>query len=66
MDRARFARDAFRPVAVRQESVNHVEIEAGRIGADEEFAATMLDDGFGIGSLSGLHLYILNEHCIEH
>ena len=38
LDRSRhdFPRNSLRPIAIRQEPVNHIQIEAGRIGADEK------------------------------
>src|SRR5208282_1706862 len=42
-----FLRDVLGPIAVREESVNHFEIEDRTIGADHEFAAAVHDDGFG-------------------
>jgi hypothetical protein len=36
-------RNALRPVAVRQESMDYVQIEPGRIGADAELATAMFD-----------------------
>ncbi len=43
------ARDALGPIAIGQEAVDDIEIEARGIGGDEEFAAALLDDG-GCGS----------------
>ena len=38
LDRSRhdFPRNSFRPIAIPQEPVNHIQIEAGTVGADEE------------------------------
>src|SRR5258706_3064661 len=54
------SRNALCPIAICQEAVDHVQIKPRRIGADEEFVATVLDDRIGTRSLCGLHLHILN------
>ncbi len=36
--------DALRPIAVSQKSMNHVEIEAGRISTDDVFFAMVFND----------------------
>jgi hypothetical protein len=38
-----FTRNAFRPVGVRQKVINHIQIDALRIRADEELSAAMFD-----------------------
>lgn len=53
------SRNSLRPIAIRQESVNDIQIEAGRVGADQVFATQVLDNCVGVGG--GLHLYILNR-----
>ena len=51
-------RNSLRPIAVREELVDDVHVEAGGIGADQEFATTVLDDV--TGCLGRRHRFILN------
>ena len=63
LDRPRhnFARNSFRPIAVRQEPMNHVQVEADGVGTDQELAAPGLHDHVGMDGLRRLHLHILNR-----
>jgi hypothetical protein len=42
--------------------VNHVEIQSGRIGADQKLATPGFNDRIGIGEL---HVHILNAACLD-
>jgi hypothetical protein len=58
LDRSRhdFPRNALRPVTVREEAVNRIQIKAGGIGANQAISAPVLDDHLGIGEF---HFHIL-------
>lgn len=62
LDRSRddVARDSFGPIAIRPESVNHLQIEASMIGANQELTLSRLYNRVRIGRLSKRHLLILN------
>src|ERR1700745_2824121 len=52
-------RNAFRPVAIRQESVDHVEIEQRAVRADQELSASRLRRSLREHAGNGIHHYIL-------
>jgi hypothetical protein len=54
--RHHFARLALRPITVRQEIMNDIQIEPSGVAADGEFAAMVLRD---LGGIDELHSHIL-------
>lgn len=53
-----FPGDSFCPIAVRQEAMNHIQIQTPAIGTDQKLAAPRLD--FASKILSWIHPNILN------
>jgi hypothetical protein len=58
--------NAFRPITIRQEIVDRIQIKARWVSTYGEFAAPVLGDHSGIGSLSRPHGSILNPQIINH
>src|SRR5271157_5905345 len=53
------SRNTLGPVTIRQEPVNHIQIETPTAGTDQKLAAPVLRHHFGIDSAAGRHAHIL-------
>src|ERR1700686_888145 len=57
------SRDSFGPIAIGEETVDHIQIQAFAAGTDQKLATPIFLDSFEINHTTGRHAHILPLRC---